>query len=1135
MDGSTQMLRNLARLAVLFTTAVGASFASADDVFWDGSPSSNWGNANNWHDSTTNGAKVPDVSDVAIFSSSGTTNGIVNLNGDQSVKRLDFKTGLAITINSGTGDNKLHINTSGIIVETNAASETINSRVELTATQNWAINSNHTLTLNNETILAENNNTFALSVASTGNVVFNGVVDQVSGSGSLTMNGSGTLTLSNNNTYNGGTTVNSGIVALGTSSSLGTGPVAFNGGIIRTLGSIAPGNNMGFEGAGGTFDTGAFSPTFSGSITGAGGLTKIGAGTMILAGSGSWTGGTTVSQGYLQGDTNSLKRSINVAAGAGVIFNQGADGTFNTGGAGMITGAGSLTKIGAGTLTLQDSGSYTNYSYSGGTYLNQGWISIDHDSELGNPLGGLVFNGGGLRFTAGISSSRAVALNSPGGVIDTNGTDSIFSGVFSGAGALTKAGNGTLRLSGNNTYIGGTIVNAGTLQVGDAGSSGSLGSGDTTVNYGLVFNRSDTAYAYNGVISGSGFVTMIGTGIIQLGGANTYTGGTTINAGAIRITSDANLGATSGTLTFNGGQLHTLAPITSARSVALSSSGGTIDTDGYDSTFTGKFTGTGSLTKNGPGKLSLSGGTNDYSGNTKVTGGTLLLSNSLALQNSTLDYNSYGGSIQFGPQSAYTLGGLQGNQSLSLTGGAGNVALSIGNNNGDTLYSGTLSGGGSLTKIGIGKASLAGANTYSGGTTINAGTLRISTDSNLGAASGGLTFDGGTLQTLAGITSARAIQVGLNGGSIDTNGFDSTFGGGISGAGANSIGTLAKVGSGTLHLSGSTPTSGFTLRLDVNSGELAHDVGSTTGYINNNSTFLQFGGTVGSPTSQIDNEKLFIQDGGTVTGPLINHGTYIYFGGTFNAQLLAGSNPIIRAEAGTVPTVIVHPPSFDGNTVFPLPAPMNSKWTIYQLTSTSGSGPPTSVAVGATATITGSATVQLDGTISPFALGSNRVNVVVNSNASPGLLVTGQNQAVGSISGTGNVQVTSGGDLTATSIQASSLTIGDTSGNPGRVTIGASDAAGNPLTDGSESSGLLLASSLAPSGPFSLDVERAVLFDDSSAGVPIGGSSMPGALIASGSSSVPEPATLSLTIAAFGGALAALRLRRSFGSARPGG
>jgi autotransporter-associated beta strand protein len=128
------------------------------------------------------------------------------------------------------------------------------------------------------------------------------------------------------------------------------------------------------------------------------------------------------------------------------------------------------------------------------------------------------------------------------------------------------------------------------------------------------------------------------------------------------------------------------------------------------------------LTKTGTGTQTLSGA-NTYTGDTKISGGTLTLGNSLALQSSTLDYNSYGGTLDFGALTNATFGGLKGTQNIALT---NNFALSVGNNNANTTYSGALSGtGDTLTKIGSGTLTLSATNTYTGATSVSNGVLRL--------------------------------------------------------------------------------------------------------------------------------------------------------------------------------------------------------------------------------------------------------------------------------------------------------------------------------------------------------------------------------------------------------------------------
>jgi autotransporter-associated beta strand protein len=80
---------------------------------------------------------------------------------------------------------------------------------------------------------------------------------------------------------------------------------------------------------------------------------------------------------------------------------------------------------------------------------------------------------------------------------------------------------------------------------------------------------------------------------------------------------------------FDGGALRTLASVTSARSVTLNAGNGLIDTYGFNSTFSGAFTGVGGLIKAGQGVLTLSG-VNTYTGGTLVMGGEVALQGALS-------------------------------------------------------------------------------------------------------------------------------------------------------------------------------------------------------------------------------------------------------------------------------------------------------------------------------------------------------------------------------------------------------------------------------------------------------------------------------------------------------------------------
>lgn len=93
------------------------------------------------------------------------------------------------------------------------------------------------------------------------------------------------------------------------------------------------------------------------------------------------------------------------------------------------------------------------------------------------------------------------------------------------------------------------------------------------------------------------------------------------------------------------------------------------------------------------------------------------------------------------------------------------VALTVGNNNSDTTYSGSLYGAGSLIKVGSGKLTLAGVNTYSGSTTVSAGTLAFGCADALGSGTQ-LILNGGMLDPGAYTNALSALSITASGGTI---------------------------------------------------------------------------------------------------------------------------------------------------------------------------------------------------------------------------------------------------------------------------------------------------------------------------------------------------------------------------------
>jgi fibronectin-binding autotransporter adhesin len=144
----------------------------------------------------------------------------------------------------------------------------------------------------------------------------------------------------------------------------------------------------------------------------------------------------------------------------------------------------------------------------------------------------------------------------------------------------------------------------------------------------LGFNRRD-ASGFAGVVSGSGALTQAGATPFALTGTNTYTGGTTINRGALMINSDTNLGATAEGLRLNGGARSTGASLTMGRSLNIGAAGGLIHTGSWHFTTNGDLSGPGNLLKAGTGSWTLVGNSSGYTGDLVLAGGVMNLNTTL--------------------------------------------------------------------------------------------------------------------------------------------------------------------------------------------------------------------------------------------------------------------------------------------------------------------------------------------------------------------------------------------------------------------------------------------------------------------------------------------------------------------------
>lgn len=478
------------------------------------------------------------------------------------------------------------------------------------------------------------------------------------------------------------------------------------------------------------------------------------------------------------------------------IDNGGA--VFDTNGHSMgiansLPGSGGVTKRGAGTLTLSGGN-----SYGGRTAIEAGTLEVSASGNLGAANNGFGLYGGTLRVTGtgftGLDSRNVDSAYFTGAIdiVDPGNTFTVPQSVGNGnLTAFTKLGAGTLVLGGQNSWTGGTTVNAGILRLAGATNGTGTIRGALVINNATVDLATTDALGYGGGVKVDSIAINTGTLVNSAAGINGNNGwgiAYTLNGATMRSNGGVADPAAASKFAFGGpagGNTQVNVIGTSASTIAghvdlrgdygNSNVNFTVDNTATLNVAASLSSNTGStgaavgFTKLGGGVMSLQAA-NTHTGDTVLSLGTLAIDNANALAASTLVLNA--GVLSFPTITNATFGGLSGVQSLAIqTVAPGNapVALSVGANNADTTYSGVLTGGGSLTKIGIGTLTLAGANNYSGTTTVNAGTLRVNNVTGTGAvtvASGGTLAGTGRAAGVATVQSGGHVAPGISVGTL---------------------------------------------------------------------------------------------------------------------------------------------------------------------------------------------------------------------------------------------------------------------------------------------------------------------------------------------------------------------------------
>jgi fibronectin-binding autotransporter adhesin len=468
-----------------------------------------------------------------------------------------------------------------------------------------------------------------------------------------------------------------------------------------------------------TVGTMTFDSLHSYTIAGSNALTLNNGGTALIT---VMSGAHTISApvtlaNHLQISTNSgtsltLSGALTGSASGWTLNSDGSGSvTFSGGTANTFTG---LTTVAAGNLNLSKTAG-VNAIGSGGLQVNAGASATLLASNQIADTGSVLVNG---TLALGSSSETFAALNGLGAVTASAGStltigasnnlDSQFDGTISGGGRLTKAGAGTLTLNGNNSYTGGTTINAGTVAITSGTSLGAV-SGAATIGNATLQVASDVTsarnfvlassgskinpdagatYTMSGTLSGTGTLNKSGDGILVLTGANTYTGGTIVNAGTVVVNSGSSLGNSSAAVQLNAGTLQVASGFTTTRNIALGSADSTVAVDaGQTYTVGSVVSGNGALNKAGAGTITLTGA-NTFTGATNIDGGVLIAaaSSGTALGTTTGISVNNGGTLLLGASNqvnnsaAVTLAGgtiSKGNFSEGSTSAAGFGALTL--------------------------------------------------------------------------------------------------------------------------------------------------------------------------------------------------------------------------------------------------------------------------------------------------------------------------------------------------------------------------------------------------------------------------------------------------------------------------
>ncbi|CNG89962.1 Type V secretory pathway%2C adhesin AidA [Yersinia kristensenii] len=317
-------------------------------------------------------------------------------------------------------------------------------------------------------------------------------------------------------------------------------------------------NNSGRSGDGGDGSSGGTAGN------GAAGATAVTGSNFQLVNRGIINGGNGgragLATGGSAGDTDYAGAPLGTIGSVGQAGAEGTSGTYGAAGVGVVsTGSSTITtsNLIAGGLAGNGTTQANAIEFSGGNNtltLESGYSFVGNVISSG---GDTLALGGDTNGSFFVSSLAATSPPSWSGAVQ-----------YYGFNDYVKTGNSTWTLNGSTTEVTAWNINAGTLSVSNDSNLGAA-EGGLTFNGGTLENTAAISTARDmllkttgtlqtnanltatGLISGLGSLVKTGAATLTLTSNNTYSGGTTINAGALQIGNGGTTGSVVGNIINN--------------------------------------------------------------------------------------------------------------------------------------------------------------------------------------------------------------------------------------------------------------------------------------------------------------------------------------------------------------------------------------------------------------------------------------------------------------------------------------------------------------------------------------------------------------------------------------------------------